>query len=37
MVKKNDFAVIWYFAVVGETWFNVVRPTYDVLGIIIIQ
>ena len=36
MVKKTNSAVIWYFAVVGEAQFNV-TPTYDVLGIIIIQ
>ena len=35
MVKKNGFAVIWYFAAVGEAWFNI--TAYDVLGIIIIQ
>ena len=35
MVKKNVFAVIWYFAAVGEAWFNI--TAYDVLGIIIIQ
>ena len=35
MVKKNGFAVIWYFAAIGEAWFNI--TAYDVLGIIIIQ
>ena len=23
MIKKNGFAVIWYFAAVGEAWFNI--------------